>query len=81
MPTALWSAGRESGTAAMPAASPRHVPAKIIEVPAIPYTLNMKKVELAVKKVIQNQPVKNKDALSNPQALNFYADLKVLQED
>jgi hypothetical protein len=38
-------------------ASPRHVPAKIIEVPAIPYTLNMKKVELAVKKVIQNQPV------------------------
>jgi len=62
-------------------ASPRHVPAKIIEVPAIPYTLNMKKVELAVKKVIQNQPVKNKDALSNPQALDFYADLKALQED
>ncbi len=62
-------------------ASPRHVPAKIIEVPAIPYTLNMKKVELAVKKVIQKQPVKNKDALSNPQALDFYADLKELQED
>ncbi|MCX5881710.1 MAG: acetoacetate--CoA ligase [Deltaproteobacteria bacterium] len=62
-------------------ASPRHVPAKIIEVPAIPYTLNMKKVELAVKKVIQNQPVKNKDALSNPQSLDFYADLKALQED
>jgi acetoacetyl-CoA synthetase len=62
-------------------ASPRHVPAKIIEVPAIPYTLNMKKVELAVKKVIQNQPVKNKDALSNPQSLDFFADLKALQED
>jgi acetoacetyl-CoA synthetase len=62
-------------------ASPRHVPAKIIEVPAIPYTLNMKKVELAVKKVIQKQPVKNKDALSNPHALDFYADLKELQED
>ena len=62
-------------------ASPRHVPAKIIEVPAIPYTLNMKKVELAVKKVIQNQPVKNKDALSNPQVLDFYANLKALQED
>ena len=62
-------------------ASPRHVPAKIIEVPAIPYTLNMKKVELAVKKVIQNQPVKNKDALSNPQALDFYATIKELQED
>ncbi len=62
-------------------ASPRHVPAKIIEVPAIPYTLNMKKVELAVKKVIQNQPVKNKDALSNPQSLDFFANLKELQED
>jgi acetoacetyl-CoA synthetase len=62
-------------------ASPRHVPAKIIEVPAIPYTLNMKKVELAVKKVIQNQPVKNKDALSNPQVLDFYATIKEIQED
>jgi acetoacetyl-CoA synthetase len=62
-------------------ASPRHVPAKIIEVPAIPYTLNMKKVELAVKKVIQNQPVKNKDALSNPQVLDYFANLKELQED
>lgn len=62
-------------------ASPRHVPAKILEVPAIPYTLNMKKVELAVKKVIQNQAVKNKDALSNPQVLDFYANMKELQED
>jgi acetoacetyl-CoA synthetase len=49
-------------------ASPRHVPAKIIPVPDIPYTLNMKKVELAVKKVIHNQEVKNKDALRNPEA-------------
>jgi len=62
-------------------ASPRHVPGKIIEVPAIPYTLNMKKVELAVKKVIQNEVVKNKDALSNPQVLDYFANLKELQED
>lgn len=62
-------------------ASPRHVPAKIISVPEVPYTLNMKKVELAVKKVIQGQPVLNKDALSNPQALDYYADIKELQED
>ena len=62
-------------------ASPRHVPAKIIAVPDIPYTLNMKKVELAVKKVIQNQPVLNKDALSNPEALDHYLDIKELQED
>lgn len=62
-------------------ASPRHVPAKIIEVPAIPYTLNMKKVELAVKKVVEGKPVLNKDALSNPAALDFYADLPELKTD
>jgi acetoacetyl-CoA synthetase len=62
-------------------ASPRHVPAKIISVPDIPYTLNMKKVELAVKKVIQGQTVLNKDALSNPQALDYYANIKELNED
>ncbi len=62
-------------------ASPRHVPAKIIPVPDIPYTLNMKKVELAVKKVIHNQAVKNKDALRNPEALDFYAGIEELQND
>jgi len=62
-------------------ASPRHVPAKILAVPEILYTLNMKKVELAVKKVIQGQEVKNKDALKNPEILGFYANLKELQED
>lgn len=62
-------------------ASPRHVPAKIIEVPAIPYTLNMKKVELAVKKVVEGKPVLNKDALSNQAALDFFADLPELKTD
>ncbi len=61
--------------------SPRHVPAKIISVPEVPYTLNMKKVELAVKKIIENQPVLNRDALSNPEALNYYKDIKELQEN
>jgi len=61
-------------------ASPRHVPAKIIPVPDIPYTLNMKKVELAVKKVIHNQEVKNKDALRNPEALDHFADIAELRE-
>jgi len=60
-------------------ASPRHVPALILPVPDIPYTHNVKKVELAVKKVIHNQPVLNKDSLSNPKALDFYSDLKELQ--
>ncbi|KPA10733.1 acetoacetyl-CoA synthetase [Candidatus Magnetomorum sp. HK-1] len=62
-------------------ASPRHVPAKIIEVPDIPYTLNMKKVELAVKKTIQGEVVLNKDALKNPEVLDYYAGLMELRED
>jgi acetoacetyl-CoA synthetase len=62
-------------------ASPRHVPAKIIAVPGIPYTLNMKKVEMAVKKVMDGEPVLNKDALGNPEVLDFYANIKELQED
>ena len=62
-------------------ASPRHVPAKIIPVADIPYTLNMKKVEIAVKKIIQNQPVLNKDALINPEVLDCYANIKELQEN
>ncbi len=60
-------------------ASPRHVPAKIIEVADIPYTLNMKKVELAVRKVVHGQEVKNKDALKNPEALEYFADLEELK--
>ncbi|MCK4722738.1 MAG: acetoacetate--CoA ligase, partial [Dehalococcoidia bacterium] len=59
--------------------TPRHVPAKIIAVDDIPYTINMKKVELAVKKVIHNEPVLNRDALANPQSLELYKNLKELQ--
>ncbi len=61
--------------------TPRHVPAKIISIPDIPYTLNMKKVELAVRKIIHNEPVLNKDALKNPEALDYYKDLSELRED
>ena len=57
------------------------MPAKIIAVPDIPYTLNMKKVEMAVKKVIHGEPVLNRDALGNPEALDVYANMKELQED
>jgi len=61
-------------------ASPRHVPAKIIECPDVPYTLNMKKVELAVKKMIEGKEVKNKDALKNPEALDFFGNIAELKE-
>ena len=60
--------------------SPRHVPAKIISAPDIPYTLNMKKVELAVQKMIHGQEVKNRDALKNPESLDFFASVPDLQD-
>jgi acetoacetyl-CoA synthetase len=60
--------------------SPRHVPARIVAVADIPYTINMKKVELAVKRVIHGEPVKNRDALANPEALELYRDLPELRE-
>ena len=59
--------------------SPRHVPAKIIPVADVPYTINMKKVELAVKNIIEGNPVTNRDALANPDALDLYRDLPELQ--
>lgn len=62
-------------------ASPRHVPKKILAVPDIPYTLNQKKVELAVKKLLKGQEVKNRDALRNPGALDHFVGLKELEED
>ncbi|MFZ5652313.1 MAG: acetoacetate--CoA ligase [Bacillota bacterium] len=60
--------------------TPRHVPAKIINVKDIPYTISGKKVELAVRNVIHNQPVLNKDALANPDALDNYRDIPDLQQ-
>jgi acetoacetyl-CoA synthetase len=53
-------------------ASPRHVPAVILETPDIPYTLNMKKVESAVTNIINGRSVSNKDALINPNSLEYY---------
>jgi acetoacetyl-CoA synthetase len=60
-------------------ASPRHVPAKIIEVPNIPYTLNMKKVESAVTNIIHNRPVSNVETLVNPESLKYYENLEALR--
>ena len=59
-------------------ATPKHVPAKIIAIPDIPYTISGKKVELAVRKVIHSQEVKNRDALANPDALKHYRNLEAL---
>jgi acetoacetyl-CoA synthetase len=54
-------------------ASPRHVPARILPAPDIPYTLNMKKVETAVTHIIHGRQTSNRDALINPESLDYYA--------
>ena len=59
-------------------ASPRHVPAKIIQVTDIPRTRSGKIVELAVRNVVHNRPVKNIEALANPEALDQFKDLEEL---
>ena len=56
-------------------ASPRHVPDLIIEVPDIPYTFNMKKVESSVANILNGRPITNRDALINPEALDFYEEI------
>ncbi len=61
--------------------TPRHVPAKIIAVADIPRTISGKITELAVRNVIQGRPVKNTDALANPQALELYRNLPELAAD
>ncbi len=58
--------------------TPRHVPAKIIQVADIPRTKSGKIVELAVRKVVHGEPVKNKEALANPEALDLFANLPEL---
>jgi acetoacetyl-CoA synthetase len=60
-------------------ASPRHVPAKIIQVADIPRTRSGKIVELAVRDVIHDRQVKNLEALANPEALDLYKNLQDLK--
>jgi acetoacetyl-CoA synthetase len=59
-------------------ASPRHVPARIVAVADIPRTKSGKITELAVREVVHGRPVKNKEALANPEALDLFKDLPQL---
>jgi acetoacetyl-CoA synthetase len=60
--------------------TPRHVPAKIIQVADLPRTVNGKLTELAVRNIVHGRPIKNTDALANPQALDYFRDLPELKE-
>jgi acetoacetyl-CoA synthetase len=59
--------------------TPRHVPARVIQVADIPRTVSGKIVELAVRNIIHGQPVKNIDALANPETLALYENLEELE--
>jgi len=59
--------------------SPRHVPAVILPITDIPYTISGKKVEIAVRNIIEGEEVKNIGALANPQSLDLYRNLSALQ--
>lgn len=61
--------------------SPRHMPAKVIAIDDIPYTINMKKVEIAVKKIIHGEPVLNRDSLVNPESLDLYKNIPELRTE
>jgi len=56
--------------------TPRHVPAKVLQVADIPRTISGKITELAVRETIHGRPVKNTDALANPQALQLFEALR-----
>ncbi len=58
--------------------TPRHVPAKIVQVADIPRTKSGKITELAVRDIVHGRPVKNKEALANPEALDLFVDLPAL---
>jgi len=59
--------------------SPKHVPAIIMKVPEIPRTKSGKIVELAVKKIINGEEINNKEAIANPDCLEFFKNLKELK--
>ena len=57
--------------------SPKHVPSFIYQAPDIPYTMNGKKIELAVKKIIEGKTISNKDSIANPDSLYFFESFKI----
>jgi acetoacetyl-CoA synthetase len=59
--------------------TPRHVPAKIIQIADIPRTISGKITEIAVRDTINGLPVKNTDALANPEALELYRGIADLE--
>jgi len=59
--------------------TPRHVPAKVLQVSDIPRTKSGKITELAVRDIVHGRAIKNREALANPEALEEYAEIEELQ--
>jgi len=56
--------------------TPRHIPARILEIPDVPRTISGKKVEKVVLKIIKNENVENIAALANPESLEYFSNLR-----
>lgn len=67
-------------TAIQTAHSPRHVPKHIFQVADIPYTINGKKIEIAVKQIVSGKNVTPSGAVANPEALNLYKKFYHIEE-
>ena len=61
--------------------SPKHVPKIVISVPDIPYTINGKKIEIAVKNIIEGEEINNRDSMINPESIDFYDNIPELLSD
>jgi acetoacetyl-CoA synthetase len=64
--------------------TPRHVPDRIVQVPAIPATLTGKKMEVPVRKILMGTPVDqaaNRNAMADPSALDAFVDYARTQRD
>ncbi|SVD09216.1 uncharacterized protein METZ01_LOCUS362070, partial [marine metagenome] len=57
--------------------SPKHVPYKIFQIQDIPYTLNGKKIEIAVKNIINGDEVFNKSSIANPESLKYFENIPI----
>ena len=77
----MMNFGSGFGKRSVPGATPRHVPAVIVPVADIPRTLSGKIVELAVRNMVHGRPVRNTDALANPEALELFRDLPELRRE
>lgn len=60
--------------------SVRHVPAHILPIDDIPYTMNGKKVEIAVRRILGGDQVTHRGVLANPNSLDLYSNIKILQD-